>query len=566
MNSFIDTLKSLGPTRLAAMGAVAAGIIAFFIFMTSQLASDEMALLYGDLDARDSGEITAQLDQMGIPYQLGADGTEIHVPESDVARIRLEMAEQGLPNGGSVGYEIFDETSGLGTTNFVQNINHLRALEGELARTIRSIQDVQQARVHLVLPRRELFSRDRQEPSASIVLLMRGSTRLGKKRILGVQHLVASAVPGLQPNLVSIVDQQGTLLARGGEGDDLLGGNLSPQEMRANYEQRLARTLEQLIERSVGPGNVRAEVSAEMNFDRVTENQEIFDPDSQIARSEQIVEETESEVDTEGEDAVTVDNNLPNPQAQGGQTSSSQSQAERTEETINYEISKTVTTHVRQAGKVDRLSVAVLIDGRYVTDANGERVYEERSAEELQQLVSLARSAVGYDEERGDQVEVINMRFANPAEELTPAEPTTILGLREEQLMRAAELIVLGIVAVLILLLVVRPLVSRLLDASLAQPAAAGAGAGGGDPMLSDQSEAYPQLAGPTSVPTTQAASNIPDFGADDDEEEGEQLIDLNKVEGRVRASSVRKIGEIVENHPEEAVSIIRNWLYQQQG
>jgi flagellar M-ring protein FliF len=395
---------------------------------------------------------------------------------------------------------------------------------------------------------------------------MRGSTRLGKKRILGVQHLVASAVPGLQPNLVSIVDQQGTLLARGGEGDDLLGGNLSPQEMRANYEQRLARTLEQLIERSVGPGNVRAEVSAEMNFDRVTENQEIFDPDSQIARSEQIVEETESEVDTEGEDAVTVDNNLPNPQAQGGQTSSSQSQAERTEETINYEISKTVKTHVRQAGKVDRLSVAVLIDGRYVTDANGERVYQERSAEELQQLVALARSAVGYDEERGDQVEVINMRFANPAEELTPAEPTTILGLREEQLMRAAELIVLGIVAVLILLLVVRPLVSRLLDASLAQPAAAGAGAGGGDPMLSDQSGAYPQLAGPTSVPTTQAASNIPDFGADDEEEEGEQLIDLNKVEGRVRASSVRKIGEIVENHPEEAVSIIRNWLYQQQG
>lgn len=565
MNTFFDTLKGLGPARLAAMAAVAAGTIAFFIFMTSQLASDQMALLYGDLDAQDSGEIVTMLEQRDVPYELGADGAQIRVPKGEVAQLRVQMAEKGLPNGGSVGYEIFDETSGLGTTNFVQNINHLRALEGELARTIRSIEGVQQARVHLVLPRRKVFSRDSQEPSASVVLLMRGNKRLGDQRVLGVQHLVASAVPKLEANLVSIVDQQGTLLARGGDGENLVGGGMSAQEMRADYEQRMSRALEQLIERSLGPGNVRAEVSAEMNFDKITENQEVYDPDSQIARSEQIVEETEREVDTEGREAVTVGNNLPNAEAQQGEGRTSQSEASRSEETINYEISKTVKTHVREAGRVERLSVAVLVDGRYVTDADGSRVYEERPQEELEQIAALAKSAVGFDEQRGDRLEVINMKFADPAKELTPAEPNTILGLRQSAMMRAAELLVLGIVAVLILLLVVRPLVGRLLEATPDQPAAAAAGAGG-ERLLTGDGEGYPQLAGPAGATGAQAGAELPEFGAEEDEDDGEQLIDLNKVEGRVRASSVRKIGEIVENHPEESVSIIRNWLYQQQG
>jgi flagellar M-ring protein FliF len=551
VNTFIDTLKGLGATRLAAMGAVAVGLIAFFIYVTTQMTGDPMALLYNDLSQKDKNRIIAELQKQGVQYTVAGGGSQIRVPKERVGQLRLQMAEQGLPGDSSIGYEIFDNTSGLGTTNFVQNVNRLRAMEGELARTIRSIDNVAQARVHLVLPQRELFSRERQESSASIALLMEGNARLNEEQILAVQHLVASAVAEMEPNMVSIVDQQGTLLARGSDDQNPFGGPLNPQEVRVNAEQRLRQSLEQLIERSVGPGNVRAEVSVDMNFDRITENTESFDPNSQVARSEQTVEETETELDGGEDGRVTVEQNLPAEQANQDGGAQSRSERTREEETTNYELSRTTTTRVRQGSEIDRLSVAVLVDGKYTTNEAGEEVYQERTQQELQQIAALARSAVGFSEQRGDQLEVINLQFADPTEGLKPAEPNRFLGMRSEQLMRAAELIVLGIVAVLILLLVVRPLLSRLLE----QPAGEA-----GQGLLGDQAQGQAQLAAPGAE-----TAQVTEFGMEE-EEEGEQLIDLNRVEGRVRASSVRKIGEIVEQHPEEAVSIIRSWIYQQQG
>ena len=560
MNTFIDTLKNLGAVKLGIMAAVAAGIIAFFIYLTSQLAGTEMGMLYGDLSTSDSGQIASELEARGVPFEVSPDGSRISVPKSEVGRLRVAMAEQGLPDGGTVGYEIFDNSSSLGTTNFVQNINHVRALEGELSRTIRAIDGVEQARVHLVMPRRELFSRESQEPSASIVLLMEGSRRLGREQVLAVQHLVASAVADLKPSLVSIVDQQGTLLARGEGENGVTGGASTTQEMQANYEQRLTRTVEELLARSVGPGNVRAEVAVDMNFDRITENSETYDPDSQIARSTQTIEESERDVESEGEQAVTVGNNLPDANAEGEGQTTQESSADRVEETVNYEISKVTKTHVSEGGRVNRLSLAVLVDGRYVTDQNGEQVYEPRSEQELQQIAALARSAVGFDQERGDTVEVINMQFADPTADLQATETGGFLGLRHSELMRAAEMLVLGVIAVLVLLLVVRPLIQRLLETPIGEPALAGAGGDTG--LLSDYAgrDDYAALASPAGVPSTETADQ---FGAE--EESAEQMIDLNKVEGRVKASSVRKISEIVEKHPEEAVAIVRNWLAQEQ-
>jgi len=549
VNSFLQTLKGLGATRLIAMGAVAAGILAFFIYVTTQFASDQMALLYSGLSQKDKNQVVAELQKQGVQYQIAGNGKQIRVPKDRVGPLRLQLAEQGIPGDSKVGYEIFDNTSGLGTTNFVQNINRLRALEGELAETIRSQKNVAQARVHLVLPQRELFSREQQEASASISLLMDGNQRLDEQQVRAIQHLVASGVPQLQPSMVSIVDQQGTLLARGSDSDSLLGGTTTARERVVNAEERMSRKLEQLIERSVGPGNVRAQVSAKMNFDKVTKSSESYDPQTQVARSEQTVEESETEIDAGDQGQVSVEQNLPADQAQQEGGVQSRTQSEREEETINYEISKTETRRVSQGGEVERLSVAILVDGRYTTNQNGERVYEQRSEQEMQQITALARNAIGFSEQRGDQLEVVNMRFADPTRGMEPEDKTVFLGLSEEQLMRAAELIVLGIVAVLILLLVVRPLLSRLLE----QPTADQEGA------LPEQGAGQAQLAAPG------PEAQVTEFGMEE-EDEGEQLIDLNRVEGRVRASSVRKIGEIVDQHPEEAVSIIRSWLYQQQS
>jgi flagellar M-ring protein FliF len=458
--------------------------------------------------------------------------------------MRVAMAEDGLPTGGSVGYEIFDRSEGLGTTKFVQNVNHLRALEGELARTIRTISRVKQARVHLVLPERQLFTRDRQEPTASIMITTQGVQRLEKRKVMAIQHIVAAAVPGLKPAMISIVDNKGTLLARGSAEGDTAATGSTAEDMRIAYQARLVRTVEDLIEHSVGPGNVRAQVTAEMDFDRITENSEIYDPDGQVVRSTQTIEEKTGSSDAQGLPPVTVAGNLPDTTLPGAEGAASSSNAQRNEETVNFEISKTIKTHVRESGVVRKLSIAVLVNGTVGATEEGEITYEPRSAEELEQYAALVRSAVGYDEARGDTIEIVNMRFTDPTEGIGDEEGGGF-GFGGSQLMRVAEVLILGVVAILVLLLVVRPLIGRIVEGGMEGR------------QLTDETAYRPALAGPqTEQP--QIGKTQSDIVA----EEIDQMIDIGKVEGRVRASSVKKIGEIVDKHPDEAVAIIRNWLY----
>ncbi len=551
MNSFFDTLRSLGPARLGLMAAVAAGVIAFMIYTTSRIATPDLSLLYSDLDPQDSAQIVTRLEKLEVKYRLSSNGGQIYVPQDKVARLRLTMAEEGLPSGGSIGYEIFDRSEGLGTTSFVQGINHLRALEGELARTIRSIGTVRKARVHLVLPKRELFSRDRQEPTASIVIAMQGNKRLDGPQVQAIQHLVAAAVPGLKPNMISIVDNKGSLLARGTVKGSLQQTASTSNNMRIAYETRTARMVEELLERSVGVGNVRVQVSATMDFDRVTENAEIFDPDGQVARSTQTVEEENGSSDGEGLAPVTVGGNLPEAGLPSVGASGTQSSATRTEETTNFEISRTVKTHGRESGTVRRLSVAVLINGTTSQTNEGENAYKARQPAEMDQLSTLVRSAVGFDEQRGDTLEIVNMPFVDPTDGFGDEASSSMFGLEQADLMRIAEVFVLGVVAILVLLLVVRPLVGRVIEGPLE---------GSTEGQLTDQHRSRPALAGPGAAAGGEADEDDSETVA----EEIDQMIDLNKVEGRVRASSVRKIGEIVDKHPDEAVAIIRGWLYQE--
>jgi len=539
------------------MAGVAIGFIAFFAFLISRLTGGEMSLLYSDLDASDSGKIVAKLDAMAVPYELRAGGTQIYVPSDRALRLRMGLAENGLPTGGSVGYELFDKSDTLGTTNFAQNVNLLRALEGELARTIRSLDDVESARVHLVLPRRQLFSREQQEPSASVVLKLRGANRFTPEQVAAVENLVASAVPGLKTNRIAVVDDKGNLLARPNDGSDAVTGSTA-EEMRLSYEDHLAQTVETLLERSVGPGKVRAEVTADMDFDRVSTKAEIYDPDGQVVRSTQTVEEKANSTETGAQDNVSVSKNLPptqqNAQAAGGSPSSNSNKSARTEETVNYEISKTVKNQIRETGTVKRLSVAVLVDGTYTTNPNGTKKYSPRSEAEMQQLEKLVRSAIGYNAQRGDVVELVNMPFATVDDVGAGEGAPPLFGLTKDDYLRIAEIVVLGVVALLVLLLVVRPLMARLIEAiPKAMPPEPG--------MLADKSGGpAPQL--PRPEPEADALAGGPRSSSVNDELE--QMIDLEQVEGRVRASSLKKIGGIIEKHPEETVSIIRTWMFQE--
>lgn len=545
MNSFLETLKQLGPARLAIMGSVLLGLMIFFIFVSLRVSSTEMSLLYSDLSTMDSSAMAARLEETKIPYEISTDGTRIMVADTEVGRARMLLAEAGLPNGGSLGYELFDQQSGFGTTNAVQNINALRALEGELSRTIAALDPVRSARVHLVLPQRELFARENRPASASVALGLRPGKRIEQEQIAAIQSLVASAVPELKMEQVSIIDQNGKLLARGGDTAENQA-TMKAEELRLKNEQRLIQNIEDLVGRTVGYGKVRASVTAELNFDRVKTDEELFNPEQQVARSTQTVEEAAQEQEAAEADNVSVENNLPGVGADTLGAAGPNSNSNRTEETTNYEISKTIRSTVREGGDVRRLSVAVLVDGTYTAAEDGTKTYVPRTEEQLAQIETLVKSAIGFDEERGDTLEVVNMPFAeiDTSEDLPD---NTLFGFDKNKLLDVVEVVTVAIMIILVILLVLQPMVGRLLAAE-------------GGTGLDEDTERDLIASGPR-PPALEGPNQ--EFEPANLTEEEDSMIDVQKVEGKVKASSVKKVEDIVDAYPTETVSVIRSWMTQ---
>src|SRR5689334_2605569 len=288
------------------MGVVTLALMGFFAFLIIRATQPQMSPLFTDLSTEDSSAIIKDLERQGVPYDIRNEGAIVLVPKEQIPRLRMKLAESGLPKGGGVGYEIFDKSDALGATSFVQNINHLRALEGELARTIRALDRVQQARVHLVLPERPLFSREKAEPSASIVLKVRGT--LEPQQVRAIRHLVASAVNGLKPQRVSVVDETGRLLADGSADEG--GGVSAADERKLAYERRMREQVESIVTSVVGPGHARVQLTAEFDFNRITQTSDKFDPEGRVLRSSQTREEQSTTSDGR-EGQVTVANELP---------------------------------------------------------------------------------------------------------------------------------------------------------------------------------------------------------------------------------------------------------------
>ncbi|HUN41906.1 MAG TPA: flagellar basal-body MS-ring/collar protein FliF [Acetobacteraceae bacterium] len=553
MKALLEGLKALGPARITALAAVAIGMLAMLALMTLHGGNDQMALLYGDLDSHDAGQMVDLLQRHHVSYRLAPNGSQIMVPADQVPETRLMLAQQGLPSGGSIGYEIFDRGEGFAPTDFQQRIDETRALEGELARTIRAINGVRAVRVHLVLPQREPFAREQQDAQASVMLTMQGAARLDREGVQAILNLIAAAVPGLKPRNIAIIDSRGDLLARAGEPAGDLAMAQTTEELRQATELRIARAVEAMLEPTLGPGKVRAEASVRMNFDRVNQTQETYDPDGQVTRSTQTTDS--SSKSTEANNTVSVQNNLPNADAGASPTGS---QETKREETTNYEISKTVRTLIHEQPQIDRISLAVMVDDADVAAPDGRHVYKPRSAQELDRIAALVKTAIGFDAKRGDQVEVQSMHFASDDQENAPA-PSGLLGFRLEKadLMRLAQTALFGLVALLALLLVLRPMVTRL--TTMGQGAA----------MLGlPPGAAVPALAGPAgaALPATAAAALLRGPNAGLPLLEDESMVNIAQIEGQMRASSLRKITELVEKHPEETLSIMRGWMVQENG
>ncbi len=545
-----EFVKSFGTARLAVLGGVVLAVAGIFFYLFASITKPAMSLLFAGLDPRDSAEIVARLETLGVPFELEGDGTTILVPEDKALRLRMDLAGAGLPAGGSVGYEIFDDTDALGASNFLQNVNRLRALEGELARTIRSLDAIDQARVHLVIPERELFARERAEPTASIVLRPRGN-RISPEQVAAIQNLVASAVSGLTPARVSVVDEKGQLLA-GGQGTDDASGSAAYDARTSAVEERMRAQVETIVSSIVGPGRARVQVFADIDYNRSTRETVRFDPEGQVVRSTSTQSSDTTSSDGASGGAVSVSTDLPD--AEGGDASAPTDNASATTETTNYEISSTRETQMIEGGVIRRISVAVVVDGSYTTAEDGTRTYAPRSEDEMAKITALVRSAVGYDDKRGDTLEVANLPFAQEeAFELPPAEEEPFLGLGPAETMKLVELAVLAVLTIMGIFLVFRPMISRLLAPVTMH-------AGTGTPMLTGPG-AQPQLAGPGQAEAMAASGG--GTMALPAPSRPESMIDIDRINGQVKESSVKKVGEIVGRHPEEAVSIMRQWLHE---
>ena len=549
MQGGLEFLKTMGAGRLAAMGAVGVALIGFFAFLIIHLSSETMVPLYTDLDYEDSGAVVQEIEKRGIPYEMRMEGSTILVPESQVLRLRMDLASDGLPTGGGVGYEIFDRGDTLGATSFVQNINHLRALEGELARTIKELGRVSAARVHLVIPERRLFSQDAVSPSASIVIKTRGA--IDAAQIRAIRHLVASAVEGLIPARVAVIDDGGRLLADGSGQDDPGSAGVLDERQRS-IEQQLRMQIENIVSSVVGIDRVRVQVAAQLDFNRVTQTTDEFDPEGRVVRSSQLREENSTSQEANPDGAATIGEELPGADAQDNATGTNEN-ATTTEEVTNYEISRTTKTEVIEPGQVKRLSVAVVVDGIYTQNADGETVYEPRTQEQLDRIAALVRSAVGFDTDRGDTVEVANLRFAAaPQGMLLEAEDSLIPTFTKGDFMRFAELGVLFLLGMLVLLFVARPLVRRILapDRMGSGTEMVTAGEAGSDTGSTGET---PQLTGPAGA-TEKANVPVPQTF---------EAISFAEQIGEVQAQSLKKVGKLIEQNPNEALTIIRNWIHE---
>lgn len=529
----------LGPKRLMLMGGVAFVLLAALAFVATRGSDPQMGYLYTDLDPSAAATITEKLKSQNVEYTLSADGTSIMAPQDKLAELRMSMAGEKL--GGKIGYEVLDEEQPFGVSASRAKMNETRAVEGELSKSIQTIQNVSAARVHIVMPERAMFAAESRKASAAVTVKTKG--RLSSETIASIRYLVSSSVPELSPDAVSVVDQTGALLARAGEAGS--AGGADADERQQAVEAKLRQEVEALLEPIVGQGKVRAEVSAQIDRDQTREESNTFDPDKQVIARQVSVEngEQNSEQDA-GAQTASVGNQLPEAQGQapaGANGTGRQSRSNQTSEDTTYDNSSTKTVTLRSPGKVTRLTVAVMVDG-------GEKGLPQPQMQRLQRLVE---NAVGMDAERGDSVVVESMRFAAD-DSLAEKEAGFLSQLPMDRIWGLLQILVIGAVG-LIALRMIKPKI-------LPQPPVAAIEVPEGVTPLTAQSPEMLALAERAADGDDEAMQQLEALG-NGDQALLDQEIALAQVDGRIKLSALKRIGDVIHASPPEAASVIRQWM-----
>ncbi len=500
IKTFIENFKNFPTNRKIAIVAVLLIIIALGITMFLWLPKQDYQILYTNLSPEDAGNVITKLKEKKVPYNVKDNA--ILVPSNKVHELRLELAAQGIPSGGGAGFEIFDKTS-IGLTEFSQRVNYVRALQGELARTIKQIQEVDQVRVHIAIPEKSIFTEKEDHPTASVVLKLKPGRTLNKEQVTSVVHLVSSSVEGLSPQYVTVVDQYGNLLSAPKDNTQLV--QTEQIEYKKNIEKAYEKNIQSMLENIVGKGKAVVRVSADIDFSKVEKLEEKYDPDTIAIRNEQRTQEKTMSPQTGGIPGV-----LSNQPGQGQTTASQNIQSQRQQESINYEVSKSISKILQSTGQIKKISVAVLVDGIY-KDEKGKKVYTPRSEEEIKKYQELVRAAIGYNKERGDLIIVESMPFESIPEEKPGIDYMAIL-------LTILKYLIPLIITFLVILFVIKPLIELLKKPVEAKRMAK-------EITISEQAPyKYP--------PTVSAEKDI-----------------------------IEQINEMVKSNPKKVVSVLREWM-----
>ena len=507
MADLAEQIRTLPTKKVFALLTVVALVITAGIMLVTWFQKADQQLLFANLSEEDAGAIILKLGEQRIPYTTTAGG--IMVPADKVYELRIQLASQGLPQGGGVGYELFDKTS-FTMTDFVQKLNYRRALQGELARTIRSLMEVEQCRVHLAVPEKSLFMQKEDKPKASVLVKLRTGRRLTQGQIQGIVHLVSSSIEGMDPRDVAVVNNNGDMLTSAV--DENFAASSGQLEYQRSYEKDLETRVISMLEPVVGKEKVRARVAASFDFTKTEKTEEKYDPDSQVARSEQRNTEKASNGSTGGVPGVA--SNLPGRQQAAPQAAGMRSESDKKNETINYEISKTVSRVVSPSSQIKKLSIVVLVDGTYSTvTGSTDKKYTARGEEDVRQFEDMVKKAVGFTADRGDEVKVVNMAF-----EVIPQEEIVDAGAKSSimpMVMTGVRILVPLVAVLLLFIMVIRPLMKAVTERS---------------PF--SENVAFPQSVG-----------------------------SLEKAMSAAEGSPQTQLNEWAKKNPHEATNLVKGWL-----
>lgn len=549
-NQVFENLAKLGQTKLIALAGV--GVVSLALVLGAALYVNKPAYetLYVGLETTDLNQVSIALAEASIDFAVASDGTSIQVPVGMTGKARLLLAERGLPNSANAGYELFDNVGSLGLTSFMQEVTRVRALEGEIGRSIQQISGVAAARVHIVMPDVGNFRRGEQKPTASVMI--RASTSTGRKAAASIRHLVASAVPGLEVDDVTILDSTGQLLAAGDEyGNSELNRSLNivqsvQQELETNIDKALAPFL--------GMDNFRSSVTANLNTDSQQIQETIFDPESRVERSVRITKEEQRSQQNQNDSAATVEQNIPQaaPEAGGATGPQSSDQSDKKEEQTNYEINSRTVATVRNSYQIEKLSVAVVVNRGRIAQMVGEPVDQAKIDAYLAEMQKIVTSAAGLNQERGDVVTLTAMDFLESQLLEEAASGPGVTEVLSRNLGGIINSLAFVVVAFLVVWLGLRPLV-RTVGATTASTELSTDSAG---------------LELPDFSPAAGGSSLMEGFGSDFGFDSTDDLLGMGDDEGgfnrRVKEGPEKRLSRMVEISEERAAKILRKWAVDQ--